>query len=148
MLFLAGCWLAHAMFAGLIPSPWWVPDLTLAGLVLAVGRRPARWLILSGAAGLFTIIWAVRFPLQILVGYLVIGGIVRALTRAWDATDVRVQSLMAGIASVAMTFGALWLDGLWSIAQLGLALVHAAVTALAVPVIQRTLRARRWGLHS
>ena len=144
MLFLAGCWLAHAMFAGLIPSPWWVPDLTLAGLVLAVGRAPSRWLILSGAAGLFTIVWAVRFPLQILIAYLVVGGVMRTLTRAWDAADSRVQSLTAGVASLAMTFGALWLDGLWSMAHLGLAGVHAAVTALAVLVMQRALQVPRW----
>ena len=143
MVILVTCWVAHLLLAGLIPSPWWVPDLTLAALVLAVGRTPRRWLTLSGVAGLFTIIWAVRFPLQILIGYLAVGGVVCTLTRYWDTADVRVQSLMAGVASLAMAFGALWLDGIWSMVQLGLAGVHAAMTALAVLVIQRVLQVPR-----
>ena len=40
MRLLAACWLTHALLAQAIPSPWWVPDVTLVGLVLSVTRSP------------------------------------------------------------------------------------------------------------
>jgi hypothetical protein len=137
MLILAGCLVAHALIALVVPSSWWVPDLTLVGLVLTVGKAPSQWCLLSGMAGLFTVAWAVRSSGPILVGYLLLGWIVHVLARHWDATDLRVQCLMSGIASLVMTFGALWLSGLWSLPLLGLASAHVAMTGLSVPLVWR-----------
>jgi hypothetical protein len=100
-----------------------------------VGRSPSQWLIFSGTAGLFTLVWTTRFPLPVLVTYLLIGWVVQALARHWDATDVRIQCLQAGISSLVMTFGALWLDDLWSVSLLGLASVHVAMTIFVILLV-------------
>lgn len=134
----AGCLLTHLFLASLVTSPWWVPDLTLVGLVVTVARAPHRWAVLSGLAGLFMAVWAIRFAQQIFLGYLVTGWAVHALCRQWDLTDRRVQWLVVGIASLAMTFGALWLDGLWSPALMGLAMTRVALTCLSAGLIWRS----------
>ena len=139
LLGLAGCLLAHALLARLAPSPWWVPNLTLVGLIVGLAREPRHWVALSGAAGLFTMMWAVRFPQPILLGYLLIGGGVRTLAQHWDLSDARVQALLIGLASAAMTASSLWLDHLWSLALVGLAGIHVAVTLLAAPVARRVM---------
>ena len=138
MLLLVSCLLVHAVLAALLPSPWWVPDVTLAGLIVAIGRSPHRWIGLSGVAGLLTVVWAVRFPQLILVGSLILGWIVQALAKQWDVTDFRLQCVMVAIASCLTTFGWLWLEGLWSIRLIGAALAHVLVTSLSVPLIRRS----------
>ena len=148
MAILVACLITHALLAALIPSPWWVPDLTLGGLVLAILRRPHHWLGLAVAAGLFAVVWAVRFPRPVFVSYLVLGWTVQALAGYWDATDRWIQWVIASCASAVMTLGFLWLDDLWSLRLLGLAAVHVAITSLAVALVQHGLqRARSVGLQ-
>ena len=144
MSWLVACLIAHALLASAISSPWWVPDLTLAGLVLAVARTPSRWFLLSAVAGLFTMGWAVRFPVQVFLSYVALGWMVQALGRQWDATDPRVQVGLVGLASVLLSAAGLWLDELWSLSLLGLSMIRVALTVLAVPCV-RHLVGRRAG---
>ncbi len=137
MALLLGCLLVHAVMVQLIPWPWWVPDLTLVGLVLAVVRSPRRWLVLSGIAGLWTVLWAVRFHVPLLVGYLAVGWTAQALGRRWDAADAKVQLVLLGWAAAFMTFGSLWLHDLWSLPLAGLASAHVAMTCAALPLVRR-----------
>ena len=137
---LVGAIAAHALMAQVIPSFWWVPDVTLVGLVIGIGRSPGRWFILSCAAGLWTMAWAVRFPQLAIAGYLGIGWVIRSVVRHWDIADLRMQYLVCGIASAVTTFGALWVENLWSLAVFGLASVHVAVTCCTVPFARRVLR--------
>ena len=130
------CLAAHAVLARAVPSPWWVPDLTLVGLVLAVARTPSRWLLLSAIAGLFAMGWAVRFPAQIFLSYVAVGAGARLLGRHWDATDLRVQMGLLGLSSVLLNLAGLWLSDLWSFALLGLSLVRMTLTVLAVPCVR------------
>ena len=133
MSWLLGGIIAHVLLAGAIASPWVVPNVTLVGLIISIARTPARWFALSVTAGVVLMAWAVRFPVQIFVCCLALGGTMRTLGRHWDATDLRVQTVMVGFASLALTAGALWLDDLGSLPLLGLAVAHIAVTILAVP---------------
>ena len=142
MSWLAGCLIAHAVLARAVPSPWWVPDLTLVGLLLAVAKAPSRWLLLSVVAGLFTMVWAVRFPKQVFLSYVALGWVVQMLGRQWDATDPRVQVGMVGLASALLTLGGLWLDELWSFPLLGLSMVRVAMTLLAVPCVRHVTERR------
>jgi len=139
---LLGCLMAHSLLAASVPSPWWVPNLTLAGLVLAIGRSSRRWLILSGVAGLWTAMWAVRFPEAVFLGYLGCGWLAQELSRRWDMAEARVQSGLVGMASLLMTVGTLWLEGLWSVPLLGLAGVHVAVTCAAASALRLVLADR------
>jgi len=134
MLF-ACCVIAHLVLAMVIPSPWWVPDLTLVGLVLSVGASPAQWLVLSGGAGLVTMVWAVRSSVPMFVGYLLIGFACRMAQRQWDASDLRIETGLVGASSLWLTLGAFWLDDLWSPLLLALMVVRTAVTCGAVPLV-------------
>lgn len=131
------CLLAHALLAHLIASPWWVPDLTLVGLVLVVSAASTHWLIASVIAGLFIMAWAGRFPAQGFLSYVLCGAIVQLAARRWDTTDARVQGVVVVGASVALTLGLLWVEGLWSVPILGLAAVRIALTALSLPLARR-----------
>jgi len=134
---LITCLLLHTVMVQLIPWPWWVPDLTLVGLVLAVGRSPRQWLIYSAIAGLWTVLWAVRFHAPLLAGYLAVGWTVQALGRRWDAADPKVQMGLVGWAAALITVGSLWLHDLWSVPVVGLAGAHVAMTCAALPPVRR-----------
>jgi len=132
---------AHVLLANAFPSPWWVPDLSLVVLVIVVARVPDRWLSLSWLAGVFKMTWAVRFPGQILVSTLFVGWVVQALSRRLDTTDPRTEWLIVGLASLCLTLGALWVEELWTVPLMGLAVVHVSLTVLAVPLARQVLRA-------
>ena len=144
MALLLGCLLLHALLVQVFASPWWVPDLTLGGVVLAVGRTPRRWLLWSGIAASWATVWAVRSPWVVFLGYLGCGWIVSRLSQAWDTTDLRLQGLIAGVGSLFMTGVGLWVDQLWQAPVVGWASVHVAVTALAVSALSRGRRQPRW----
>ena len=130
MSILIVCLLLHGLAAYLIPSPWWVPNLTLVGWLLALGRGPRHWLLFAVVVGLVAMSWAVRSAAAVGVSCLVCGWVAQRLARRWDMTDWRVHSLAVLIASAAMTAGLLWRDALWSSAILGLAGAHVALTTL------------------
>ena len=129
----------HALLAGVIPSPWWVPNLSLVVLVVIVARVPNRWLILSWLAGMFMMVWTVRFPVLVFASYLFVGWAVQALSQRLDTTDPRAEWLIVGLASLCLTLGALWLESLWSVSLVGLAVVHIGLTVLAVPLTRRVV---------
>ena len=142
---LAACLFAHVLLAQLVSSPWWVPDVTLVGVMVSVTRAPSRWLLVSWLAGLSTLLWTLRHAAPVMISMIVLGGIVRLLAAHWDATDARVQYLVVGLASCLMTTGAIWLDGCWSLPLLGLAAVHIALTCLAFCIIRCLLVAGETG---
>ena len=135
LLVLLGCATAHLALAAVSPSPWWVPDLTLAGLVLSVARAPTRWLALSGWAGFLTVGWAVRFPGQIFTGYLLIGWASQMVARQWDATDLRIECVLVAAGSLVLMLGMLWLADLWSPGLVVLSGFRAALTCGIVPLV-------------
>lgn len=136
MTVLIGCLASHQLLAHVIPSPWWLPDLTLIGLVLSVGKAPRQWPALSVAAGCFTILWMARFPGHVFLGYLMCGWAVGALARRWDTADARIQWCLVLAAGAAMTLGLIWLDNLWSLPVLGLALARVVVTGCCAPIVR------------
>lgn len=136
------CALAHVLLAQVVPWPWWVPNLTLVGVVLGICRAPAKWPMVSALAGLFMLPWAIRFPTQLVLGYLACGWLVRVLATQWDTDEGRIQSALVLVVSSGMTFGVLWLEDLTSLPLIGLALIHVALTTLSVPVMRRL-----WPVH-
>lgn len=133
---LGVCLIAHELFARLIPSPWWVPDVTLVGVVLMTGSARRDWIVLVAVAGLVSSLWAIRVSGLIVMEYLLLGGILQLVARYWDVTDLRMQCVVSGMASAAMTGSLLWVDRLHSIPLLALASVHVAMTCLVVPVVR------------
>ena len=132
----------------LLPWAWGVPDLTLIAFVLTVGAAPQRWVMLSTVAGLLTVVWMIRAPTQLLVSYLLFGGMIRLLSGRWDVADQRVQVLLAGFGSVVTLMATLWQEDAWSLSLVGGLGLRAVMTGLAVPVIRWMLliitRQRRW----
>lgn len=145
MATLAGCLLAHAVLAQAPIAAWWVPDLTLVGMVLVIGRAPARWPLWAGMAALWAMLWAIRMPWLVGVSYLGCGWGVRRLCDAWETTDLRLQGLMIGLASLLITIVLLWIDRLWSLPMAAWTVVHVGVTAgtLWLFLLARRGRARR-----
>jgi len=133
----AGCAFAHVLVAYASSLPWWVPDLTLIGLIMIVTQVPSQWLLLSALAGMWMNLWAVRFPGQILLGYVGVGWLVQILSRSWDTTDLRIQCVCVFVSSFLLTLWMVWLDHLWTLAVLGWSVVRIVVTVLAVPLVRR-----------
>ncbi len=142
MLTFAVCILAHAVLAVSLPSPWLVPNLTLVGMAQAITTRPSRWFMVSVLAALSVMGWAIRFAAPIFAGYWLVGAAMRVIIGQWETADVRLQCVLAGVACACVTFGALWLDGLWSWRILGGALVHVAATGCAPLAVHRLLGRR------
>lgn len=147
MILLSSAILTHLMIARWVASPWWVPDLTLIGLTLAIGRAPERWWSFAILAGLITMPWAARFPAQVFLSYLVCGWAVRATGNRWDLADLRVQWVVTCLAVGLMRLWACWLENLWSPPVLGLAGLQTVLTGLSVPGL-RWLLASRWNSAS
>lgn len=114
------------------PSPWWIPDITAIGLVVTVGRPRAGWLGLSLFAGCVAMALAVRFAGAVLVWYVALGWLVHRLRRHWDASDVRVQSLVAGVSSLVMVLAMLGMGRIGSLSLLWWVVARAALTGLGV----------------
>ena len=142
MLILLGMLTGHVILAGIVPSPWWVPDLTLIGLVVTISQVPQQWLRLSVITGLFATSFAIRCSGPLLVSYLGLGWMVQRLARRWDVTDLRVQVLVVSVGNVLITLGLLWLDELWSIPLLGLVAVRVMLTGLAVLCVRPLMRVK------
>ena len=134
---LLSCASLHVLLAGVLPSPWWVPDLTTAGLVLAAAQRPQRWLVLSMTAGGLTILWAIRFPVQVFCGVCFLGLATQLAATQWDLTDVRVKRWLVGGATLLMSLWMFWLDEALSVRILGWIVTRSAFTALAAPWLMR-----------
>jgi hypothetical protein len=139
MTLFVSCLIGHVALAAVIPSPWWVPDLTLIGLVFAIIRAPERWLGWSVAAGIFSMAWAIRWPRALLIAYLGVGALLWWLAQRVDVSDARIQRLALIVASAGLSLTWLWMDEAWSWPLLGLVVVRTAVTLLAAMMV-RALR--------
>ena len=135
-LVFVGCVAAHVVCTWFIPSPWLVPDLTLAGLVFVVARSPNRWLPFSAAAGLVTVMWAVRLTWALMLCYILLGLSIRVAARHWDVTDRRVECVLVGSAALVVILGTVWLDDVWSLYIVGLSVSRSLITCLTVPAIR------------
>ncbi len=133
---LSICLVLHAVLVQWT-GPWWLPNLTLIGMLLSIARPPRWWLPLSLVAALFTLSGSVRFPRIILLAYVALGWLLQWLAERWDVSDARVQELVAVLACAVLTGSALWLDGLWSWSLAAAAAGHVALTGLALHVLRR-----------
>ena len=146
MTLLVICLVMQALIAQVAPSPWWVPDLTLIGVLVAVVRAPGKWLSVAVVGGLWIMTWTIRFRWPICLGYVALGGVVRLLAAQWDLNDGRILYPLTGISSLLLTLSLLWLDELWSVRLVGLALLRVALTVLALPLVQGLERWLGWGM--
>lgn len=134
---LVSCVLAHMLLARMAGSVWWVPDVTSAGLIMAVSRAPGQWFRLSMIAGIVAMSWAIRSSGPILVGYVVLGWLAWLVNSRWNAADVRLQALMAGGAALAIALEIFWLDDTGSLGLFALAGGRAVLTGLLVLLLYR-----------
>ncbi len=133
------CLAVHALVAGVVPSPWAVPNLTLVGVVVCVTQSPRQWLLIASTAGLVVMAGSIRVPGPVFVSYLVVGAVLRRLIVRWDAADLRVQVLVTGIAAGLLVVSALWLEDLWSVPLMVRGLGHVALTVGSLVVVRRLL---------
>ena len=143
MRILLGCVLMHLLVASLVGSPWWVPNLTMVGLVFAVATVPSQWLVLSGVAAVVTTLLTVRMTGLLVSGYLLLGWGLQVLATLWDLTDLRVQCLVVGTASLLIAGGALLVEGPWTPAIVGALCGYLAITCVTIPLLRWVFQAGR-----
>ncbi|MBI4598355.1 MAG: hypothetical protein HY737_08160 [Candidatus Omnitrophica bacterium] len=129
--------MAQLLLVQVLPSPWWVPDLLVVALVVAMSAQPNRWVALSAAAGLCQSVWAVRFPWHIVMSYVGVGWLAMLAHARWNAADWRVQALAVGAGVAMVTAVGLGLDALWSLDAIGLAGVRVGLTVLSFFLLRR-----------
>jgi len=139
MTALGACLFLHWLLARFMPSPWWVPNLTLAGLILAVVRRPGQWLLLALAAGFFASIWTVRASGGVIFEYLLLGWCVHLIARRWDVSDPRMQCWLVGVAAFGFTLATIWIEAIRALPVFWPALGHAALTCAMIPMVRRLM---------
>jgi len=118
----------------IISDIWWVPNLTLVGLVVGFSRNPARWLSLSSLCGILAMAWAIRSAAWVLLSYWMVGLVLRQVSFRWYVSDLRNQLLFCGIGAVWCAAGLIVADGLVSSQTMFLLLAHVLSTVLsAIP---------------
>jgi hypothetical protein len=136
MKVLLGSLLVQFFLGQLIPSPWWVPDVALAGCVLVVSAAPTRWVLVSAVPAGAIMPWLTRATLPLCLGYLACGAMVRLAASRWDVADARVQLTLVVVASTFMTLVAMACSRALPLAVIGPAIMHVALTACCVPPLQ------------
>ena len=141
-LTFAACAAGHVALDGLIASPWGVPDLTLAGMMLVIVRAPRSWWAASLGAALLTAAWAVRAAPSVLGLYLGAGWGSAAIVRHWDLEDPRFEGVLVAAVSAIITLGLVGLDGAWSWGMAARFLLRVGVTVAAWAMVRPA--AARW----
>lgn len=136
---LGACLAAHVIAAQVIPSPWWVPNLTLMGLVLASGRSPRHAGWFGACAGLAAMLWAARAIWLVLLGSLLAGLAIHRLGVHWNLNEPRVQVSLTGLLMAVLMAVTLWLDQAWSVPVVGLAVVQVMVTGATLWVLRTSV---------
>lgn len=126
-----GCVILHLILAPLAQSPWWVPQLTLLGMLIGILKRPKAWFLLSLLTAWVMNFWTIRLGYSLCFMLLAIGFIEQWILSRWELNDAPPRLLLFTAAVVLADLGMIWLEDSWSWTQLGLCLLHAAVTAVA-----------------
>jgi hypothetical protein len=130
----------HAALGQIAPSPWWVPNLPLVGLILLIVRVPSRWLPISGLMAVGELMWMTRFAQPLVACYVALGGGVSLIVRQWDVEDPLVFGVVVALASTSFAVLCLWLEGAWSWRVAGLAGMHVLLTVMSAPLVAALVR--------
>ena len=125
----------------LLASPWWMPDLMLAGFLLIVtrGAQHSLWYVLGLIAVLSTV-FSVGHPLGTALAYLVAGGLVVWMSSQWDLAQLSLQLAALGAAEgvllvLCLVFHKTGLT--WGL--LPLLVVRIGMTVLSFPLLSRLM---------
>ena len=127
-----------------LPSPWFVPDLTLLGMAVLILRLPEHPFAPAWLAGVAAMTLAGRHPLWVGLAYLAAGVAVKWMARQWEVTEPFRERLVIGIAQGGLlillastgpvTVGLIVMAGLQvGLTLLCLPLMRAFVDRLVVP---------------
>ena len=119
---IVGCGaVSHLLVGRWVNSPWLMPDLTLIGMMLAMGRFPEQAWRIAGSGGWFAMIASVRQPGLVGLAYAGAGGLARWIAVRWDVSRPAVQLLAVGLTEGLMILVALCVESARSpIVQVGL----------------------------
>src|SRR3989338_3153440 len=122
----------HLIAALFIPSPWFVPNFSVVGLVLAVSHKPSSWFAFALLCGLLSALWVIRSPVPVMMSYVAIGWVVQMLGSQVDVRRLDFQYLMVGISTLIVTLSGLWLSGIYSFPLLALIILNVIISSLSV----------------
>lgn len=118
----------HQVCVLVVPLGWWVPNLTLLGLVAATWARPARWASYAMVAALSVLPWGGSTCVPVMGLYGVIGWAVWLTWEHLELQDRRLQTALVAAAALVLTTGMLMAKGAGSWVLWGWGLVHVLVT--------------------
>ena len=126
----------------LLASPWWMPDLILAGFLLIV-TRSARCSLLHvlGLIAVLSTVFSVGHPLGTALAYLGAGGLVVWMSSQWDLAQPSLQLAALGAAEGVLLVLCLmfYRTGLaWGL--LPLMILRIGTTVLSFPLLKRLMR--------
>lgn len=126
----------HLALGRWIPSPWFMPDLTVTGMVLAILLLPDRPISPAIISGALMMLCSVAHPLAVGVMYPIVGGLVKYAAGQWDLSQPQRQRAVVVAAQALLLFLTTPLHSRLTGELLWLSLVHLFLTALCVPVVR------------
>ena len=131
--------LLHLALGRWTPSPWFMPDLTVTSMVLAILLLPGRPFSPAAAGGLAVMLTAVHHPLLMGTAYAAAGGLIKLGADQWDLTPPALQhaAVLAAQALLLAVAFVLSVPLTWDICLLAAA--HLLITAMGVPLVRSFL---------
>lgn len=133
-LLIGAVMLGQIALGGVVASPWFLPDVSLALLVVMIAqlrtRRAAVAVFAAGVAALFS----ARHPAWIAGAYLAVAAFVWMLGSMWDLTKPSLQRVAVGMAEALWLLACLAIDqGSGTLAWMAL---RTGLTVVCLPLVQ------------
>lgn len=122
-----------------VASPWFMPDLTLTGIVLAVILVPGRPLGPACLGGLAVLLLSVQHPVAMGGMLLGVGVLVKGAAGQWDLTAPSLQRVAVACAQGTFLAAQIALGASLTRDLLVLAISHLLITTLCVPLVRSLL---------
>lgn len=140
---LAIQWLLIALFG----SVYWVPNLALISVVLAVWVWPRSWLWIGLFPGIANMCWSLNDAPMILIAFFMAALAVRTISQVLDLGELRTQVVLVIAGQLIWMVLNIWLADAWSITLIIPASVYFALTLLALSPSRGFLLRTCPGLH-
>ena len=119
-----------------VSSPWFVPDVALALLVVMMARLRARRLELAAFAALLAALFSMRHPVLVAGAYLAVAACVGMLGSMWDLAEPSLLRLAVGAAETLWLLACLAADR-GTISMMGFVGVRVFLTLMCLPVLKK-----------
>lgn len=129
MSLLIVCLILQVLLSLVVPLTWWLPDLAIAALMIAVIRRPQHWLSFGLVCAIGLVPSVQRHAAVALLSPCFLAGFTAWLSRRWQLNSAGAAAMACGLGSFAVTLVCLLGDHLLGPSTQGLLLIRVLMTA-------------------